>query len=130
MTTTTTPSLAANASGGFFSLVIYIIIYIYNKSVENRAKPTQTQGKPTHTHDNTAPVTIRVRCSRVWVRVEQNIPRGNPCHALVGAIVPSSPLLVIVIPVSLPLFRHCYLSWQWLGGWSGVPVVVLVVKKN
>jgi hypothetical protein len=29
-----------------------------------------------------APVTVRVQCSRVWVGVEQNIPGGNPCHAL------------------------------------------------
>jgi hypothetical protein len=76
------PSLAPNASGGFYILVIYIIIYIYNKSIENRVRTGQTHGKPAQTRGNTAPVTVWVRCSRVRVRVEQNIPGGNPCHAL------------------------------------------------
>jgi hypothetical protein len=31
------------------------------------------------------PLTLWVRCLRVRVGVEQNIPTGNPCHALVGS---------------------------------------------
>jgi hypothetical protein len=38
--------------------------------------------KPPGTRDKTAPVTVRVRCSRVRVRVHEIIPGGYPCHPL------------------------------------------------
>jgi hypothetical protein len=67
----TTPSLTPNVSGGLYILVIYIIIYIHNESVENWARTRQTNGKPAQTCSNTRPITVWVWCS--WV--EQTINR-------------------------------------------------------
>ena len=38
--------------------------------------------KPVKTPGNTVPLPERVRCSRVGVGVQQNLPGGYPCHAL------------------------------------------------
>ena len=92
-TTTTTTFLAANVSREFLfhstwsplpppSLQMQggdscFVLHDYGHYSPSQAGPIQT-------HGNTTPIPIQVWCSQVQVRVEQDLPRVNPCHALVS----------------------------------------------